>query len=252
MIFFEFLPRVCAISLVLIMTACSSTPTLEPDAIEPMVELPAPGTQESIGLTQVKNDPWEGFNRRMYYFNYKFDRYILLPLVDGYDEITPDVVQMGVTNFFSNIGEVNTFINALLQFKGERAVKTAFRFITNSTVGLLGVWDPAKHFGVYPESEDFGQTLAWWGVDAGPYIVLPVLGPSTLRDTIGMAGNFYVDSQTIDLLKLKTNEEYFLNVLESVNTRKAVPFKYYGSGSAFEYELIRFLYLRARELEVKR
>ncbi|WP_354624647.1 MlaA family lipoprotein [Psychromonas sp. MME2] len=105
----------------LILTACSSTPVLEKDAVEPTVSLPKDIPDNGISKN---NNPWEGFNRHMYYFNAKADQYVILPVVNGYQWVTPEIVQDGVTNFFSNLGEINTFFNSVLQLKGERALVT--------------------------------------------------------------------------------------------------------------------------------
>lgn len=231
------------------LSACSSTPKLEADAIEP--RLPVPESISDQGIAK-NNDPWEGFNRRAYYFNAKADQYIILPVVNGYQWLTPEIMQDGVSNFFSNLGEINTFFNALLQLKGERSLVTAGRFITNSTVGVLGLWDPAKHMGMHKEKEDFGQTLGHWGVGTGPYIVIPFLGPSSARDGTGIFVDSLVTSSLIDQLDMKWEEELALSTLRAIDTRKNIPFRYYGSGSAFEYELVRFLYFRKREIEVNR
>lgn len=235
--------------IVITLGACSSKPVLEADAVEPEKALPE--NMPSNGIAK-NNDPWEGFNRRSYYFNAKADQYVILPVVNGYQWITPDIMQDGVTNFFSNLGEINTFFNSVLQFKGERALITTGRFITNTTVGVLGLWDPATHLGMYKEKEDFGQTLGHWGVGSGPYFVIPLLGPSSVRDGTGIVVDSLVTSAVIDQLGMKWQEELALNVLKAIDTRKNVAFRYYGSGSAFEYELIRFLYFRKREIEVQR
>ncbi|MBL0713959.1 MAG: VacJ family lipoprotein [Desulfosarcina sp.] len=122
-------------------------------------------------------DPWEGFNRGMYKFNYGFDKYFFLPVTRGYEFITPAVARKGVTNFFSNLYEITNFINNLLQGKAEGCVNSVFRFAFNSTLGIGGVMDPATEMGFPQWKEDFGQTLGVWGVGPGPYLVLPVLGP---------------------------------------------------------------------------
>ena len=146
-------------AIALMLCACSSIPNIEADAVEP--RLPIPENIPDNGIAK-NNDPWEGFNRRVYYFNAKADQYLILPVVNGYQWLTPDIVQDGISNFFSNLGEINTLFNSLLQLKGERALLTVGRFVTNTTVGVLGLWDPAKHMGMYKEKEDFGQTLGYW------------------------------------------------------------------------------------------
>lgn len=231
--------------------ACSTAPTTNPSSRPPLVENKGL-QQDQVDLINQYADPLEGFNRRMYYFNAKLDRYVLLPLVAGYKAVTPDPVEKGVSNFFSNLGEVNTLVNALLQAKGKVALTTTGRFLVNSTVGLFGLLDPATEMGLYREEEDFGQTLGRWGVSPGPYLILPALGPSSLRDAGGIVLDMQLSQATLDELGLKSEEELGVNILDNIDTRAGVPFTYYATGSAFEYELIRFLYFRSREAQVQR
>ncbi len=131
-------------------------------------------------------DPFEGFNRSMYKFNDAIDRGFLKPVAKGYQAITPDAVDKGVTNVFSNLGDVWVIANDLLQFKFGQALSDTGRFLINSTIGIYGIFDVATHIGLKKHNEDFGQTLGHWGVGPGPYLVLPILGPSTVRDTTGL------------------------------------------------------------------
>ena len=121
-------------------------------------------------------DPLESWNRRVYHFNYRFDEWVFLPVVNGYKYVTPSFVRTGVSNFFSNLGDVPNLLNSLLQFKGKRSMETTGRLIVNTTLGIAGLWDPATMMGLKKQSEDFGQTLGFYGVPAGPYLVLPILG----------------------------------------------------------------------------
>ncbi|MDD2759420.1 MAG: VacJ family lipoprotein [Methylomonas sp.] len=127
-------------------------------------------------------DPYEGFNRSMYGFNMGMDKYLLKPVADGYRFITPNFMQTGVSNFFNNLKGINVVLNDLLQGKFEQGASDTGRFLTNSTIGVLGLFDVASDLGLDSNVEDFGQTLAVWGVDQGPYLVLPLLGPTTVRD----------------------------------------------------------------------
>ena len=138
------------------------------------------------------SDPLESFNRAMYTFNDVVDRALLKPLATGYRYIIPSPVRRGVGNFFSNLRAPTTFINDLLQGKPARALQTLDRFLLNSSVGLFGLIDIATPLGKPPHEEDYGQTLAVWGVPSGPYLVLPFLGPSTMRDSIGKIPEFYI------------------------------------------------------------
>lgn len=135
------------------------------------------------------DDPFESFNRSMYTFNEKLDEYALKPIAEGYQAITPDPVDTGITNFFNNIGDVLTLINDLLQLKLDHAAKTSARIVFNTTIGLFGIMDVATDFGLERHEEDFGQTLGYWGVDSGPYLVLPFFGPSSVRDGLGFAAD---------------------------------------------------------------
>ncbi|MBN8410741.1 VacJ family lipoprotein [Halomonas denitrificans] len=147
----------------------------------------------SSGVNSEPNpaDPWEGFNRRVFAFNDVLDRYALKPAAQGYRYITPDPLERGVSNFFDNLGEVRTVLNSLLQGKPANAGNSSMRFLMNTTFGLGGLLDPASHAGFTADTEDFGQTLAAWGVGEGPYVVLPFLGPSTVRDTAALPVDWY-------------------------------------------------------------
>lgn len=128
-------------------------------------------------------DPWEGFNRTVFGFNEVADKAVVRPLAVGYTRITPRPVRTGVGNFFSNLGDVTNLFNNLLQFRFHNATVDFGRLVFNTTVGLLGLVDVASHMDLPKNNEDFGQTLGYWGVPAGPYLMLPFLGPSTVRDT---------------------------------------------------------------------
>ena len=131
-------------------------------------------------------DPWERWNRRVYHFNYRFDEWVFLPIVRGYRYVTPRPVRNGVSNFFANLGDVPNLVNSLLQLKGRRSMEITCRLLFNTTFGVLGLWDPASRMGLPKHSEDFGQTLGFYGVPEGPYLMLPLLGPSNLRDTAAL------------------------------------------------------------------
>jgi phospholipid-binding lipoprotein MlaA len=195
------------------------------------------------------DDPWEGFNRKMYRFNYNFDKFFYLPVVNAYEFITPIFVQTGVTNFFNNIGEFRTLYNSLLQAKGEKAMTTAGRFLINSTIGVVGLFDPATSMGLQPQHEDFGQTLAYWGVDTGPYLVMPVLGPGTVRSTSGFAVDSGVHIAIANAVDLDDDIQTAGTVLKAIDARHKQPFRYHESGYPFEYYMVRFLYHQKREME---
>ena len=198
-------------------------------------------------------DPWEGFNRGMYRFNAWFDRYIFLPVVAGYAYVTPTMVENVVSNSLNNLFELNNLGNAILQLKPKATVETVERIAINSTIGIAGAMDVASKFGIYEHEEDFGQTLGHYGVGNGPYLVLPLLGPSSLRDATGNV----VDSlafAAVDPLNLDdhSQREIAFHLLNAVDRRYRIPFRYYDSGSPFEYEITRLLYMRKRDLDIAR
>jgi len=197
-------------------------------------------------------DPFETVNRRIYHFNYRLDQWVMLPVVRGYRYVTPQPVRTGVSNFFSNLGEVPTLFNSLAQFKGQRAANATARFLFNTILGVGGVWDPATRMGLPRQSEDFGQTLGYWGVPQGPYLIIPALGPSNLRDATGRVADFAVERQ-IEFLQYSetTGGELSLTALRAINARHVTSFRYGQLNSPFEYEKVRYVYSRARELLVE-
>lgn len=192
------------------------------------------------------DDPWEGFNRGVFVFNEAIDRAVLKPVARGYDTITPEPVQTGVGNFFSNLGEIRTSLNSLLQGKPTNAGLSTSRFLINSTVGIAGLWDFATPMGITADEEDFGQTLGVWGVDEGPYLVLPLLGPSTVRDASGLPVDAYtypltyIDDETVRLgltaLRIIDVRAGFLEQEELIRGDR--------------YAFIRDTYLQRRRFEV--
>lgn len=135
-------------------------------------------------------DPWESYNRVVYRFNTQVDDYLMKPVARGYNYLLPAVVRQGLGNVYNNVGEVRNIGNNLLQGKGEYAADSFARLLVNTTFGIAGLFDIMTPAGVPAREEDFGQTLAVWGVADGPYFVLPLLGPSTVRDTGGMGGDY--------------------------------------------------------------
>ena len=138
---------------------------------------------EAVRSAPSAADPWEPFNRKMFAFNEGLDRALLKPVATTYQRHTPNVVQAGVGNFVSNLRDVWSAVNLFLQFKPRAGLEMSARVLLNSTLGIYGLIDLATPAGLDRQTEDFGQTLGRWGVGSGPYLVLPVLGPSTLRDT---------------------------------------------------------------------
>lgn len=145
---------------------------------------------------QSDRDPWQGVNRVIYDFNDAVDRAITKPLAQGYRAVTPLPVDMGITNFFNNLADVRSAVNNLLQLKPGRAASDVGRVLVNSTIGVAGLFDVASSWNLPRYNEDFGQTLGYWGVASGPYMVLPLFGPSSVRDTVGLVGDWYADPLT--------------------------------------------------------
>jgi len=142
-----------------------------------------PSASDDLDVEQ--SDPWESFNEKMFAFNYNVDRYALKPVARGYRAVVPEQVQIMLNNAMNNVTWVPRFVNSVLQGKWEGALREASRFVLNSTLGFGGLFDPGKVAELKPSQEDFGQTLGLWGVPTGPYLVLPLLGPTTVRDGIG-------------------------------------------------------------------
>ncbi len=200
----------------------------------------------STGQDSNPQDPWEGFNRGVYQFNDTLDRYALKPIAQGYDTVTPDPVQDGVGNFFSNLGEIRTVFNSVLQWQWGNAGVASGRFLVNTILGVGGVLDPATRMGLNENEEDFGQTLGVWGVDSGPYLVLPILGPSTVRDTSGLP----VDMYTYPVTYVEDDKwRYGLTFLRYVDLRASL-LDQEALIQGDRYSFIRDAYLQRRQFEV--
>jgi phospholipid-binding lipoprotein MlaA len=224
---------------------------------EPYVEVPAERqfTQfEKDGVDYAIDvyDPLEGFNRGVYKFNARFDQFVFLPIVNAYETVTPDFVETRVSNFFANLSNITTFANSALQLDIEKAVQTFWRFAFNTTVGVLGLFDPATGLAIPNRKEDFGQTLGYWGVGDGAFLVLPIFGPSNVRDTAGLAVDT-VAFAVVDPLGASSIQSDYPPILglNVINQRKIQPFRYYESGSPFEYDLVRMLYTKKRRLDIQ-
>jgi len=144
----------------------------------------------------VVNDPYEGFNRQMFAFNNEVDKYALGPAASAYETVTPRFARDRIGDFLQNLKSPVIFVNDLLQGEGDRAGTTLGRFMVNTTFGIAGLWDVAEYNGIEGHNEDFGQTLAVWGVDSGPYLVLPLMGPTTPRDLFGTGVDRAMDPLT--------------------------------------------------------
>jgi phospholipid-binding lipoprotein MlaA len=190
-------------------------------------------------------DPYESFNRSIYSFNEGVDKAVFKPVATAYKAVTPRLAREGVTNFFDNLGDAWSFVNNLLQGQGESAYNSVVRFTVNTVFGIGGLFDVASEAGIERRKQDFGQTLGRWGVPTGPYLVLPFWGPSTVRDTAGLA----VDAYGYPLAQVEdVPVRNSLYALRLVNTRA----NYLQAGDTLDavaldkYSLTRDVYLRSR------
>lgn len=174
-----------------------------------------------IGSKASEIDPYENFNRTVYEFNDGLDKYVLKPVADGYKFITPDFVETGISNFFNNLKGINVVLNDMLQGKFRQGASDAGRFLANTTIGVGGLVDVASELGLEHNVEDFGQTLAVWGVGQGPYLVLPVLGPTTVRDSGAIIvdraanpGTYVPFTGVLEGISDRANAEEALNFIE--------------------------------------
>jgi phospholipid-binding lipoprotein MlaA len=195
----------------------------------------------------TKQDPLEPMNRKIYKFNHTVDRTVLKPTARGYTKVVPEVARRGVTNFFRNIGMVVTTLNDALQLKGEKVPVDIMRLACNSVFGLGGLIDVASELNIEYRDEDFGQTLGYWGVKSGPYLVLPFLGPSSLRDGPSLVADmaasplFHVDDDSLEVV-------WSLVALDLVNTRaNLLPLDSLLAQQVDPYSFLRDTYLQRRE-----
>lgn len=206
-------------------------------------------------------DPWERMNRNIYSFNAGFDEAFMLPVTRTYEGVVPSPIRTGVHNFITNANEVRTLVNSLLQGKMRKSGITVSRLLINTTFGVGGLWDLAsRNPKLARQEEDFGQTLGVWGFGNGPYFVMPFLGPSNVRDTVGFGGDFLLlwwqmhmayKALGIDEANTMTWAVAEL-VIRSLDLRSNTPFRYHETGSPFEYELVRFIYTKKRELDIRK
>lgn len=197
---------------------------------------------------EVDPDPWEGFNRKIFAFNETMDEYIARPLAKGYQAITPEPVDQSVSAFFSNLDDVLVIINDLGQLKFGQAASDTARFLINTTVGFFGLFDVATHIGLEKHDEDFGQTLGYWGVGTGPYLMLPFVGPSTVRDTGGIGLELASGVSYLDLGN-NLKEQVALYAVKNIDIRADL-IASEGLISGDRYTFIRSFYLQRREFLV--
>lgn len=198
-------------------------------------------------VTQTR-DPWEKFNRVTYAFNDKIDKSIARPVARTYTRAVPAHARSGIHNFIQNLGEPVNIANDILQAEGKQSLRDTGRFLINSTFGLLGFFDVAAHVGLPEHNEDLGQTLARWGVPSGPYLVLPILGPSTVRDAGGRYGDTYLDPAWNAMPARYRNGSY---VMEGVDTRAGLMDLNATLDSAYDpYTFMRDAYIQHRRYQI--
>ena len=194
-------------------------------------------------------DPLEPLNRGVYQFNDAIDRAVLVPVATAYTKVLPSPVRTGVNNFFSNLTEVWSFVNSVLQLRVQNSAETFMRFNVNTVFGLGGILDVATDLGIDRHQEDFGQTLGYWGVPSGPFVMLPLLGPSTLRDTAALP----VDVQGGLLAQINDvgarNSLYALRIIDA-RSRYLRATSLIDDAALDKYSFTRDAYLQRRAAEV--
>jgi phospholipid-binding lipoprotein MlaA len=199
--------------------------------------------------TADARDPWESMNRSVYQFNDVVDTVAIKPAAQLYVKVLPSFVRTGVGNFLGNLGDVWSMANSALQLKGQATVETFMRINVNTFLGLGGLLDVATEMRLEKRKEDFGQTLGYWGVEPGPYVVLPLLGPSTLRDTLalpldmqGDASRQFSDEATRNALAVTRVMDIRSGLLKTVDVVKAA--------SLDPYSFVRDGYLQKRRNDI--
>lgn len=231
--FFKKLKNIILFSIIVIyLSSCASSPDTT-------------GKQE--------NDPFESLNREIFAFNDSADKYVIGPIAHAYRDIFPNPVRDSIRNFLLNLRQPASAINATLQGDFTRGATALGRFAINSTAGILGLFDVADYIGLQPIDEDAGQTLGAWGIESGPYIVLPILGPSSTRDVIGKIGDWLVDP--VGLYLIRQDQQNILiatKATQAIDTRVELDGVIEGSrkNSLDPYAIIRTMYLQRREKQI--
>lgn len=198
------------------------------------------------------SDPWQNWNRNTQHFNDSIDKNILKPMAQTYQRITPVKVDESVTNFFSNINDIDVFINDFLQFKFKQGGMDSSRFVLNSTLGVAGVFDVATTIDLAKHNEDFGQTLGFWGIPSGPYWVIPLFGASSARDALGLLGDALLDPFTYISFfgGVYTNIAILGSEVLDVTDRRAgimATEKIINEGAVDRYDFIKSTYQQRRQ-----
>jgi len=203
----------------------------------------------TLAFAEEDVDPFEDINRTVYGFNEAVDDNLLEPVSRAYKDHVPEVAQDRVSDFFGNLRDVSTLANQILQFKPVESVETLGRILVNSTIGLGGLFDVASDMGLTTDDEDFGQTMGVWGVEQGPYVVLPLLGPSTVRDGVGLFVDTTSDANMIE----KTEGIGFISssAINIIDKRvELLPVTDMLDLSDDPYTMMRSSYLQKRKFDV--
>lgn len=212
------------------------------------VVLAASGCAATPGRT-VNDDRWEGLNRGVYKFNDTVDRAALKPVAKGYRKITPGWMRTGIGNFFGNLDYPITIVHQFLQGKGVAGLKDTGRFLVNTTLGLGGIFDVATPMGLLANDEDLGQTLAVWGVGSGPYVTLPFLGPSSVRDAPSRFADFFLDA--LSYVDVPWEATWGKRALDAVHTRaELLPLDQTLERTFDPYAFMRDAWVQQREFEI--
>ena len=220
--------------------SANESPQQAQDAPPPLTPADAP--------SMYTYDPWERLNRFTYRFNARFDEAIFLPVANTYQR-APRPIRAGIHNFFGNLAEIDSVINYTLQWRLKYGWRSFTRLAINSTIGIGGLFDVATKLKLPGTPTGFATTLAKWGMHPGPYLVIPLLGPSTLRDGVGFLGDYGAEYGINVAGLYRGAVSWGLGTVNAVDQRANINFRYYSGGSPFEYETIRFLYVRRRLIE---
>lgn len=244
-IFFNFFKKFVWLCFVVLLSSCATTSHTTTDTPETLET----STAQVAGMFQ-QVDPFEKFNRKVARFNDKLDNIALKPIAQAYKKNVPDLVRTGVSNFFFNLSSVWTVVNNVLQAHGQAAAEGVIRIGVNTVFGFVGVFDIASEMNIERHKADFGQTLGRWGVPPGPYIVIPILGPSTLRDTLASTAISKGDMVwQLEDVKLRNSLYAFRAIDQRANLLSATNMLEDSALDKYTFSRDIFLQLRMNEVE---
>ncbi len=223
---------------------------MRPSSLYLLVGLVTLGGCATNGMLSDPRDPLEPMNRTVHAFNEGLDKYAMKPLAESYRAVAPSFVETGVRNFFSNLDDVTVLANNLLQFKLEEGASDFLRLAMNSTFGLMGVLDIGSAMGLRKHEEDFGQTLGRWGIPTGHYLVLPIFGPSNIRDAVGLAVDSTYTNLVSEIEDIGVRNRTYLARAISVRTDLLDAKAAVEAAALDGYEFTRDFYLERRRVLV--